>query len=146
MSDETHGATRYARYLTLMVEADATALASVRAEVTGWLRQHRWPERRIAEVVLAVNEVITNSVLHAYRDLGGPVTLDAEAVVPFPGMGVATFTIRDRGTWRTTDADRGGPGYGLVVIRDLMDDVRIDTGSAGTTVVLSTPTVALTGA
>ncbi len=144
MSDETWGPPRRARQFDLTLEADPAVLSSVRAQVAGWLRDHRWPERRIGEVVLAVNEAITNSILHAYHGPGGPIALSAEVVVPFPGMGTATFAVRDRGRWRGRNPQRDDPGHGMAVMRGLMDEVRIDTGADGTTVVLSTPIVALT--
>ncbi len=124
-----------------MLDAVPAVLSSVRASVTRWLWEHHWPERRTTEMVLAVNEALTNSVLHAYGGVGGRVALSAELVVPFPGMGTATFVVRDWGRWRRQQ--RAEPGLGLAIMRDLMDEVSIDTGAAGTTVVLSTPIVAL---
>jgi anti-sigma regulatory factor (Ser/Thr protein kinase) len=141
MSDRTRGPSHRARRLDLVLDATPTALSSLRARVAHWLREHHWPERRTEEVVLAVNEAVTNSILHAYDVIGGRVALSAEVVVPFPGMGTATFVVRDWGQWR--GQRRTEPGLGLVVMRELMDEVKIDTGAAGTTVTLSTPVVAL---
>jgi anti-sigma regulatory factor (Ser/Thr protein kinase) len=141
MSDQTREPSRRVWPLDLVFDADPVLLSSMRARTGDWLREQRWPEDRIGEVVLALNEAVTNSVVHAYDGAGGRVRLTAEIVVPFPGMLTATFVVRDWGRWRHR---RGGePGYGLEVARKLMDEVRIDTGAGGTTVVLSTPIVAL---
>jgi anti-sigma regulatory factor (Ser/Thr protein kinase) len=143
MSDETRGSSPRARHVDLVLDAVPAVLASVRERVTHWLREHHWPERRTQEMVLAVNEALTNSILHAYDDgVAGRVTLSAEVVVPFPGLGTATFVVRDWGRWRPQQ--RAEPAFGLALMRGLMHEVKIDTGAAGTTVVLSTPVVALT--
>jgi serine/threonine-protein kinase RsbW len=143
MSDETRGSSRGGQHLDLVLDADPAVLSSVRARVADWLQQHRWPEQRTGEVVVAVNEAITNSIQHAYGGLGGRIALRAEVTVPFPGMGIATFSVRDRGRWRHQRPPRDGPGHGLKILRGLMDEVRIDSGAAGTTVVFCTPVVAL---
>jgi serine/threonine-protein kinase RsbW len=140
MSDQTREPSRGVWPLDLVFDADPVLLSSMRARMSDWLREHRWPEDRIGEVVFALNEAVTNSVVHAYGGAGGRVGLSAEVVVPFPGMLTATFVVRDWGRWR--DRRDGEPGYGLQVARELMDEVRIDTGPGGTTVVLSTPIVA----
>lgn len=140
MSDQTREPSRRLWPLDLVFDADPVLLSSMRARMSDWLREHRWPEDRIGEVVLALNEVVTNCVVHAYDGAGGRVGLIAEVVVPFPGMLTANFVVRDWGRWRHR---RGGePAYGLQVARGLMDEVRIDTGPGGTAVVLSTPIVA----
>jgi hypothetical protein len=69
------------------------------------LRECRWPQDRIGEVVLALDEVVTNSVVHAYGGAGGRFGLSAEVVVPFFGMLTATFAVRGWGRW-------GPPGSG----------------------------------
>jgi serine/threonine-protein kinase RsbW len=144
MSDRTREPSRHVWPLDLVFDADPVLLSSMRTRTSDWLRAHRWPEDRIGEVVLALNEAVTNSVVHAYDGAGGRVRLSAEVVVPFPGMLTATFVVRD---WGRRRRRRGGePGYGLVVARELMDELRIDTGAGGTTVVLSTPVVALRSA
>jgi anti-sigma regulatory factor (Ser/Thr protein kinase) len=142
MSSETRGPPHRERHLDLVLDAAPAVLSSMRAHVTHWLREHHWPDRRIAEMVVAVNEAVSNSVLHAYADGGGGrVALTAEVLVPFPGLGTATFVVRDRGRWRRPQ--RAEPGFGLALVRDLMDEVTVDTGAAGTTVRMSSPVVAL---
>jgi anti-sigma regulatory factor (Ser/Thr protein kinase) len=140
MSDQTREPSRRVWPLDLVFDADPVLLSSLRSRMSDWLREQRWPEDRIGEVVLALNEVVTNSVLHAYDGAGGRVGLSAEVVVPFPGMLTATFVVRDRGRWR--HRRDGEPGYGLQLVRELMDEVRIRREPEGTTVVLSTPIVA----
>jgi serine/threonine-protein kinase RsbW len=141
MSDDTRGSSHRVRHFDLVLDATPAVLSSVRACVTHWLREHHWPERRTHEMVLAVNEAVTNTILHAYGDVGGRVALRAEVVVPFPGMGMAIFVVQDWGRWRRQQSPE--PGLGLALMRDLMDEVRIETGAAGTTVMLSAPVIAL---
>jgi two-component sensor histidine kinase len=139
MSDRTREPFRRVWPLDVVFDADPVLLSSMRARMSHWLREHQWPEDRIGEVIMALNEVVSNSVVHAYG--GGRVGLSAEVVVPFPGMVTATFVVRDWGRWR--HPQDGEPRYGLKIVRELMDEVRIDTGAGGTTVVLSAPIVAL---
>lgn len=48
--------------------------------------------------------------------------------------GVFEAVVRDRGTW-SPPADRGG-GWGLHLVRGLMDSVDVANGSAGTVVTM----------
>jgi serine/threonine-protein kinase RsbW len=91
------------------------------------------------EFAYAVNEAVTNAIRHGLPDERGfiRVTITAEA-------DRLTCAVRD---WGTFTAPVEGPaassdaaaehGRGLALMRILMDEVRLDTSSGGTTVYLS---------
>lgn len=96
------------------------------------------------DLVLAVNEAISNSVEHAYRGRPGTVRLRARAQagrVPEPRLGpCARFEVRveiiDHGTWREPPSDPGFRGRGLMMAEASVDRMGIERSATGTTVTL----------
>lgn len=126
---------------TQVLPAAPSSLRAVRTALVAWLAEQRWPPDDADDVVLAVNEALTNAIEHAYpADRPGPVRVHARS-----GTGSAPATrriivmISDRGSWdpghRTVDA-RGFRGHGLTVMDGLTADMRIQRSAAGTTVTL----------
>jgi anti-sigma regulatory factor (Ser/Thr protein kinase) len=113
----------------LRVEAVPDSLATMRRGLRGWLLAAGADEDLTYDVLVAVGEAAANAVEHAY----GPV--DREFVVAAERDGDdCVFTVSDRGSWR---ASRGNNrGRGLALMRELMDDVRVDSGAEGTVVTL----------
>ena len=68
-----------------------------------------------------------NVVRHAYPTATGVMVLHASLV-----EGLLEMTVSDHGTWRPP-ADRGG-GWGLQLMRGLMDSVDVDRTTDGTVV------------
>lgn len=132
----------------VVVAALPRSLRTVREQLSRWLADQGCPERVAAEIVLAVNEAVTNAVQHAYApaDPGGTVEVRAsvERFDPFPGHGDGRrvrVRVRDRGRWRPDPHDRSDEaaeqGYGLAVMRGLMAEVVITADpAAGTEVEL----------
>ncbi|MBV9513689.1 MAG: SpoIIE family protein phosphatase, partial [Mycobacteriaceae bacterium] len=119
----------------LRIEEDAVAdrLAVVRHRLTAWLRAIGMPDRRIADVVLAVGEACTNCIEHAYseRPLGA---MRVEADVDGDEINIS---VDDFGSWRTPTAEPNSRGRGLLLIRELSDVSQVDSTGAGTTVAMS---------
>jgi two-component system, sensor histidine kinase PdtaS len=67
---------------------------------------------------LIVNELITNSVKHAFGNTGGTVHVQ---LVSNAGPGVAAVTVSDRGKGFSNDKQTG---VGLQLIRALADQIR----------------------
>ncbi len=117
------------RPLEVRVPAEPHVLASLRRAARRWLRAIDASEEETYEVVAACGEACTNVIQHAYGATGGTLELrfdrtEAEVEV----------RIRDYGTWR--GASPGDGGWGLELMRGLMDDVAIERGSGGTTVTM----------
>ena len=124
------------------VAGDVYDAARARQEFASWLHHHRGlGEQRHDDVVLAVNEALTNAV-----EFGR---------APGPGRGGIAFsaaydddthilivTVTDGGRWRLAAAPptaAGGQprrGRGIPLMRSLTDELRIDTSERGTEVAL----------
>ena len=120
--------------LEFAVEARARSLTTIRRALSRWLDDLDVPEAISKELVMAVHEACANVVEHAYGPSGGYVTITAE----HRGEHVEV-RIRDTGEWR--GSSRGDRGNGLRLMRGLMDDVMVDTSTAGTVVALRRRTV-----
>ena len=94
-----------------------------------WLAEAGAGPVEVHDITMACNEACQNAIEHAY-ELGADVF---EVVLERSGAQVC-ITIRDHGTWRTTTSpDRG---RGVALMRELMDDVEIESSEIGSTVVL----------
>lgn len=115
--------------LVLSLAARPGELAPMRAALRRWLRAAGVGEGRAADVVLAVNEIATNAVEHAY----GLDPSTFELAVRMDGAAVVA-TVTDHGRWRQVPRMEGGRG--LMLARSLVDELHVETGDAGTTVTL----------
>ena len=117
--------------LDIEVPAQPRELASIRMRVRRWLNGLEVPDEKIADIVLAVSELASNSCLHAYPPLssgtlhvGGSVEADTCRIV-----------VHDNGRWRASSPSMGGRG--LVLIRTLGFDLAVDREDTGTTAAIS---------
>ncbi|MDQ4116922.1 MAG: ATP-binding protein [Actinomycetota bacterium] len=96
------------------------------------------------DLLLAVNEAISNSVEHAYAGGTGTVRLRARVRPsptrePDPGPCSrleAWVEITDHGTWREPPSDPGFRGRGLRMAEASVDRLGIERSESGTTVTL----------
>ncbi len=96
------------------------------------------------DLVLAVNEAISNSAEHAYG--GGPGTIRLQARVrsipgseplPDPCAHLEVWIeIHDYGRWREPPADPGFRGRGLMMAEASVDRLGIERTPSGTTVTM----------
>jgi stage II sporulation protein AB (anti-sigma F factor) len=88
------------------------------------------------DVRVAVSEVVTNSVVHAYPDGPGIISVEAALV---DGSLAITVTDSGRGfdSSRTPEADPEGEhmGIGLIIVKACMDIVQIETALGHGTIV-----------
>ncbi len=108
-------------------------LAPVRAGLRDWLECCALPAPTIQKVLVAAGEACTNAVEHAHVALPegvGSVRMRAEAYAEHIAL-----TITDAGQWREPRSPRDPHrGRGTAIMRGLIPEVTVDTGSAGTTV------------
>lgn len=132
------------------VAAERGNLPVVRRWVRGWLASVGCPDEAADEIVLAVNEAVTNAVEHAYPAGGpvGPVEVSARVEPTDPPAGGrrrARIGVRDRGRWRPDVHDRADllreRGRGLVVMQGVMAEVLVvhDAGSGTEVEMVSEP-------
>lgn len=90
---------------------------------------------RVADLALAVSEIVANAVVHAYRDGGdGIITVHAETA----SDGAVRVKIADDGMGLSPRTDSPGAGLGLVIAGNIADRMEIDRPKAGGTTVRMT--------
>jgi anti-sigma regulatory factor (Ser/Thr protein kinase) len=113
--------------LRLRLPAEARRLVEIRGALRRWLRESEVHPGDAGEVLVACGEACANVVQHAYSAAPGDLELEARL-----DGGALEMSVRDQGAWRSASA-RGG-GWGLTLMRSLMDAVDVDHTSGGTTV------------
>jgi len=118
--------------LAIENEAIPVRLTDLRHHLAEWLHSVGVPESLTADIVLVVNEALSNSAEHAYRGRT-PGTMRLEAALV---DGHIEITVADSGSWKTPPADPGTRGRGILLMRALSEQVDVDGTANGTTVVL----------
>ena len=114
---------------TLELPAEPEALSSARKALDRWLMEAGMSRSDAHAIKVASGEACANAIEHAYRPGDAAFRIeasrhDAEVLI----------TVRDYGGWREPrGTDRG---RGLPLMEALMDSVRVDPSSEGTTVQL----------
>lgn len=131
-----------------VLEAQPAALSLLRRGFRRWLREMRWPDGDVADLVMALNEAAANVVDHAYRagtgEPAGDVRVLAELVHgPASGRQVRVM-VADSGRWQPISTDPGYRGRGLPLMRACSAWLGVDPGPNGTCVTMvSRPCLAL---
>jgi PAS domain S-box-containing protein len=117
--------------LDVSFSAESDQLASVRAQLRGWLRSCDIGARIAQDVLVAAGEAIANAIEHGHRSRPGEqVRLRAISTA-----NQLRLTITDTGRWQATPpGDRSLRGHGIALMRALMQQVIIEPGPSGTTV------------
>jgi anti-sigma regulatory factor (Ser/Thr protein kinase) len=84
-----------------------------------------------ADLMLAFTEACTNAVLHAYRDGEGTVVTQLRL-----DDGNLTIRVSDRGRWSDRRELGASGGWGLEIIRALVDTAHVYGTPHGTTVIM----------
>ncbi|MET0238022.1 MAG: ATP-binding protein [Kibdelosporangium sp.] len=120
-------------HLHFKVPASAAQLSILRACLRDWTTDIGMLTAQSDDVVLAVDEALTNAVEHAYVGTSGAVVLFAAC----DRVGqVARVVVSDTGTWRPPPSDPGLRGRGLSMMRGLAGLFDLHHDAKGTTVVL----------
>lgn len=132
--------------LTLSDSADAMTVARFRHELSQWLRANfALDPARLNDVLLAVNEALTNAAEFAYARPPGTMTMKAR----YDGAtGVLWVDVTDRGKWRPTDpqTQSNTRGRGIPLMEALADRMTIWALPTGTHVRLQFSDCALVSA
>ena len=117
-------------HIEMNLDATPRSLGPMRRTLGRWLAgQGVAGDDRFA-IMMAVSEAAGNAIEHAY----GP--REARFAVSCQWLpGEVCVAISDSGNWR--GATRSGRGRGLLIMRELMDGIDVDSGAAGTTVTLT---------
>ncbi len=132
-----------AQTLDLVLAADWISPSVARDRVRGWLRANGWSPAHTDDLVLAVNEAISNSIEHGYLidqdDPPRPETIEIDGVITRAPDGTrhAEITVRDSGSWQPPTEDvHSNRGQGIRLMRACVEHLTIDGTDTGTTVVL----------
>jgi anti-anti-sigma factor len=129
----THRGVAALEPFVLELEAAPAALPAVRRRLGRWLAELGMDEQDTVGVMVAVGEACANAAEHAYRGVEpGPMGVRADV----DADGVLSVVVWDKGTWRPPDRDPGDRGRGLLIMRQLVDEVSLDERD-GTTVRLT---------
>lgn len=119
--------------LHLVVPARAEYLSLVRLVVAAVAKGAGFTDESVADIKVALSEASTNVVRHAYQDVG----IEKEVIE------ITCYERPDSMVLEVIDHGCGMPlppppseGLGLGIMGSLMDNVDVETGEAGTTVLL----------
>ncbi|MFQ5805978.1 MAG: ATP-binding protein [Phycisphaerae bacterium] len=125
--------------LNLEITSEVAELPRVRDAFRAWTAQHGWAEQQTADIVLAVDEALSNVIRHGYdAEPGHRIEIGARALHdPAQGAGIE-IRIRDFGRQvpldeicgRDLDDLRPG-GLGVHIIRSLMDAAEYSHAAGG---------------
>jgi GAF domain-containing protein/anti-sigma regulatory factor (Ser/Thr protein kinase) len=115
--------------LELHLSAEPSSLATMRRAFQEWLRGAEIGDRLGYDVLVALGEAAANAVEHAY----GPSEAHFEVTAELKD-GNVVITVRDEGHWRPARGSHRGRG--LSMMRDLMDDVKVESDERGTVVAM----------
>ncbi|GAC1364806.1 MAG: hypothetical protein NVSMB32_07700 [Actinomycetota bacterium] len=110
----------------LSMTTDPQRLGGLRHAFSGWLTHLGASAEERGDLILAVSEAVTNSMVHAYGPEDGTVEVEARH-----DGGAVTVTVSDRGTWRSRETSGG---RGLLLMQALVESCDLVAGEVGTEV------------
>jgi anti-sigma regulatory factor (Ser/Thr protein kinase) len=117
--------------LELDFPAEATRLAPVRSALRGWLARCGIDQTTAQNILVAAGEACANAVEHGHRHLPrGRIRIRAAVTADD-----LRLTVTDSGLWKIPQpAANPHRGRGFMLMRALMSEVTVTTGTAGTIV------------
>jgi serine phosphatase RsbU (regulator of sigma subunit)/anti-sigma regulatory factor (Ser/Thr protein kinase) len=116
--------------LEMTLPARPNVLGGMRGTLGRWLQAAGASEDEQFDITLSASEAAANAIEHAYG--GSEATFTVACVQEAEQI---TVTVRDFGRWRTTRPPGGGRG--LMIMRELVDDVEVRSDDEGTIVKLT---------
>ncbi len=113
--------------MRLELPAERSSLTVARQAFGEWLDRLDATQDDQADLRLALVEVVTNAIEHAYSD-GEPGSVEITAELD--DYGIMACRITDHGTWREPDPARADRGHGLMVTGQVVDTLTVSHRSA----------------
>lgn len=128
--------------ISMMLTADPASLSVVRERVRRWLGTLRWPAEEIEDIVMAVNEAVSNAVEHSLTTATtAEVRVAGRPFVEADGGRRIMIGVAGDGRWRPEPAQSGLRAYGLLTIYTCMDAVETSCDADGTTLMMTSAKV-----
>ncbi|MBV9208923.1 MAG: SpoIIE family protein phosphatase [Actinobacteria bacterium] len=118
--------------LHLELPGERAGLTAARTAFAGWLRRLDAAAEDAEALHLAMVEVVTNAIEHAYPE-GAPGPVELAAMLEDDGY--VQCQVTDHGTWRRPDPADADRGHGLMVAGHVLDSLQVSRAN-GTTVTL----------
>ncbi len=127
------------RTLHLELDSNPAQLPGLRASMREFCIQHRWSEPQVGEIVLALDEAVTNIIRHGYDGASGRKILMDAAMVDSPAR-EEQLEVRLRDFGRQVDpaeirgrqlADVRPGGLGVHIMRAMMSEVEYRHADGG---------------
>lgn len=112
------------------VDATPAGLTQARTELRSWLADLGVDPDDTMAILIAIGEATMNAVEHAYGATGGLLRVEAAAL-----GNVVECCVTDTGRWHD-NASRTARGNGIPIMRELMEQVRVERRRTGTTVAM----------
>lgn len=114
--------------------ADPRQLSVIRRLVCGWLAPLGLDDNETADLVLAVDEAVSNAIEHAYAGgEGGDGTVE---LLLWTEPDALCIEVVDHGVWKAPTGETPSRGRGIHVMRNVADSVLIHFDGRGTRVLL----------
>ncbi|WP_214405127.1 ATP-binding protein [Pseudonocardia lacus] len=126
--------------ISMVLMADPVSLSVVRQRFRVWLADLAWPDEEVDDIVLAVNEAVSNAVEHADAPgFASEVRVAARQFSESDGGRRIVVGVSDNRRWCPPGVQRG---LGMLMIRTCMDDVRFESDHEVTTTLMTSVRVA----
>jgi anti-sigma regulatory factor (Ser/Thr protein kinase) len=121
--------------ISMVLMADPVSPSVVRQRFRTWLADLCWPGEEVDDIVLPVNEAVSDAVRHADAPgFASEVRVAARQFADTDGGRRVVVGVSDNRRWRPAATQHG---LGLLMIHTCMDDVQLDRNREDTTVVMT---------
>ncbi len=121
--------------VSMVLMADPVSLSVVRQRFRTWLGALCWPADEIDDIILAVNEAVSNAVEHADAPVfASEVRVAARQLTEDDGSRRVVIGVSDNRRWCPRQTQRG---LGLLMIHTCMDRVQFDRTRDVTTMLMT---------
>jgi anti-sigma regulatory factor (Ser/Thr protein kinase) len=103
--------------------ADPERVAELRRAVTSYAEDHGLATDRVGDVAIAVSELVSNAVVHAYRDRDDPGVVTVEVCA---ADDVLIVRVADDGMGLVPRDDSPGAGLGLQIAATVADQLEVE--------------------
>jgi serine/threonine-protein kinase RsbW len=126
--------------ISMVLMADPVSLSVVRQRFRRWLAALCWPEEEVDDVVMAVNEAVSNAIEQIHpSEIGAEVRVAARQYAELDGGGRILIAVAGGKLWSPEPASF--PGQGLLMIHSCMDDVGVSREHDGITMMMTSAKV-----